>query len=137
MEGHIDPSWISERDDRTSIICGISIFDRKPYLMGQRSKHAEQIQLWNLRLWHWFLPQRCKSGNGIYKLEILIWAKVMLPISLYRDNEAILLHAYSHVYDDESRHIEIKYSYVRQNTHERSIYYYILTIVQIFFFKTR
>jgi hypothetical protein len=38
----------------------------------------------------------------------------MSPISLHCDSQATLSRAYSHIYNGKSRHIGLRYSYVRQ-----------------------
>jgi hypothetical protein len=47
-------------------------------------------------------------------MEIPIWPKPMSPISLHCDSQATLSRAYSHIYNDKSRHIGLRHSYVRQ-----------------------
>jgi hypothetical protein len=47
-------------------------------------------------------------------LNINLWPQPMPTISLHCDSEATMSRAYSKVYNGKSRHISLRYEYVRQ-----------------------
>ena len=47
-------------------------------------------------------------------LDIELWPQPIQAISVYCDSEATLGGAYSKMYNDKSRHIGLRYDYIRQ-----------------------
>ena len=62
------------------------------------------------------LASYCKEAEWLRNLliEISIWPKSMPHVSIHCDNEITLSRTYSQIYNRKSRHIGLKYSYVRQ-----------------------
>ncbi|GKE28607.1 hypothetical protein Tco_1443991, partial [Tanacetum coccineum] len=46
--------------------------------------------------------------------EILIWPKLIAPISIHCDSAATLAKAYSQIYNGKSRHLGIRHSMIRE-----------------------
>jgi hypothetical protein len=59
-------------------------------------------------------------------LDIKLWPQPLSAISLYDDSETTMSRAYNNIYNGKSRHISIRYGYIRELiTNEAIIIVYV------------
>jgi hypothetical protein len=59
-------------------------------------------------------------------LDIKLWPQPLSTISLYDDSETTMSRAYNNIYNGKSRHISIRYGYIRELiTNEAIIIVYV------------
>nr|GEU88502.1 zinc finger, CCHC-type [Tanacetum cinerariifolium] len=88
LEGYTDASWISNSEDNSSKSGWVLL------LGGAAGKETEWLK--NLLL------------------EILLWVKLMAPISIRCDSAATLAKAYSQMYNGKSSHLDVRHSMIRE-----------------------
>ncbi|GKA71337.1 zinc finger, CCHC-type containing protein [Tanacetum coccineum] len=89
LEGYTDASWISNTEDNSSTSGWVFLL-----ALAAAGKEAEWLK--NLLL------------------EIPLWVKPMVPISILCDSAATLAKAYSQMYNGKSRHLGVKHSMIRE-----------------------
>jgi len=121
LEGFTDSSWITNSKDYSSTsgwvypqgVSSISWGSKKQICIANSTMDAEFVAL----------GSTCKEVEWLRNLvyEMSLWPKPMSPISIRCDSAIILAKAYRNVYNGKSRHIRLRYIYVRQLIIDRVI----------------
>ncbi|GKE18528.1 zinc finger, CCHC-type containing protein, partial [Tanacetum coccineum] len=92
LEGYTDASWISNTEDNSSTSGWVFLLE----FVALAAASKEVVWLKNLLL------------------EILLWSKPILPISIRCESAATLAKAYSQMYNGKSRHLGVRHSMIRE-----------------------
>ncbi|CAM8917271.1 unnamed protein product [Rhodiola kirilowii] len=114
IEGYSNASWISNEEDHSFtsgwvfLLGGgaISWASKKQTCITSSTMESEFVSL----------AAASKEAEWLKNLinEIPLWEKPISPISIHCDSAATLAKAYSHVYNEKSRHLGVRHSAVRE-----------------------
>ncbi|GJZ50608.1 zinc finger, CCHC-type containing protein [Tanacetum coccineum] len=114
LEAYSDASWINHVEDSSStsgsvfLLGGgaISWASKKQICISDSTMESELVALAAVG----------KEAEWLRNLmhEILIWPKLIAPISIHCDSAATLAKAYSQIYNGKSRHLGVRHSMIRE-----------------------
>ncbi|GJR77183.1 hypothetical protein Tco_0089548 [Tanacetum coccineum] len=114
LEGYIDAIWISNTEDNSSksgwvfLLGGGAIYwaSKKQTCITDSTMEYEFVAL----------AAAGKENEWLENLllEIPLWSKPIVPISIHCDSDATLAKAYSQMYNGKSRHLGVRHSMIRE-----------------------
>nr|GEX81859.1 zinc finger, CCHC-type [Tanacetum cinerariifolium] len=113
LEGYTDASWISNTEDNSSIIGRVFLLSGG--VISWAFNKQTCITSSTMKFEFVALAAAGKEAEWLKNLlfEILLWVKPMAPISIC-DSAAALAKAYSHVYNEKSRHLGVRHNMIRE-----------------------
>ncbi|GAA0157711.1 transmembrane signal receptor [Lithospermum erythrorhizon] len=114
LEGYCDASWLTQNVDSKAIsgwlftLGGdvVSWASKKQIVIAHLTMEFELISI----------ATAGKEAEWLRDLlmHIALWPQPMGPVSLFCDSQAAIARAYSEVYNGKSRHISMRYAYIRE-----------------------
>ncbi|CAM8975690.1 unnamed protein product [Rhodiola kirilowii] len=114
IEGFLDASWISNEKDHSSTSGWVFLLEEGA--ISWASKKQTCISSSTMESEVVALAATSKKAKWLKNMiyEIPLWERLISPISIHCDSAATLAKAYSHVYNEKSRHLGVRHSVVRE-----------------------
>ncbi|GJV01074.1 hypothetical protein Tco_1334643 [Tanacetum coccineum] len=114
LEGYTDASWISNTEDNSSTSGWVFLLGGSA--ISWASKKQTCITRSTMESKFVALAAAGKEAEWLRNLifEILLWSKLIVPISIRCDSVATLAKAYSQMYNRKSRHLGVRHSMIHE-----------------------
>ncbi|GJR72265.1 hypothetical protein Tco_0084630 [Tanacetum coccineum] len=112
LEGYIDASWISNTEDNSSTSSWIFMLGGSTISWASKKKTCITSSIMEYEFMA--LAAVVKEAEWLKKLiiEIPLWSKPIVPISIHCDSATILAKAYGQMYNQKSRHLGVRHNMI-------------------------
>ena len=119
IDGYCDSDWGNDPGTRKSVTryvhciagCAIPWASRRQSIVAQPTAEAEYVAAW----------EACMEGQGLHNLLIEVFLDMDTKYRLGIDNQAAFVMATNPTYSRRTRHVELRWHYVRDQVAERTV----------------